>query len=406
MPHMASMHDHIGEFACAKYSSRGRSQARLIEVSMNNKKYCGSYDILKFTAALMVVFYHLYNMLGLSSTYPITDVISVYVELFFILSGFFLMAHVDTLPADAGETVVGYLLHKCGGFFGALCIVNAVHFFFFCNYNGIRTVAGVLSQLWHFKWEFLMLQCGNFIRDPQFNTDYLVGATWYLSAMMITQAVIYPLARYYRKSFLHIICPIMILFVYSFSMQKYGTTNIGKDITYLLPDSLYRAFAGQCCGVLAYEFHCRAQKTHFFEKKEGAILDTACWLVIPLTLVLTFSGVQDADVFCVIPFMLIAASAAIGVTPVARMLQHIPAKTCKKLGKFSLYIYLTHFAVLCTVTQYLKEYSLSVRTLACLAGTAVYSSVLYLIDRRRKSVYPIVIISVLAVTASLLSCLV
>ncbi len=373
---------------------------------MNNKNYCGTYDILKFVAALMVVFYHLYSLLGLNSFYPITDVISVYVELFFILSGFFLMAHVDTLPANAGESAVGYLLHKCKGFFGALCIVNAVHFFFFCNYNGIRTVAGVLTQLWHFKWEFLMLQCGNFIQDPQFNKDYLVGATWYLSAMMITQAVIYPLVRYYRKSFLHIICPIMILFVYSFSMQKYGTTNIGKDITYLLPDSLYRAFAGQCCGVLAYEFHCRAKETHFFEKREGAILDTACWLVIPLTIVLTFSSVRDANVFCVIPFMIITAGAANGVTPVARMLQHIPAKVCKGMGKFSLYIYLTHFAVLCTVAQYLKACSLPVRIAVCLVGTVVYSSILYLIDRRRKNVYPIVMIAVLAVTASLLSCFV
>ena len=249
MPQMASMHDHIGEFACAKFSSRGRSQARLIEVSMNNKKYCGSYDILKFTAALMVVFYHLYKMLGLSSTYPITDAISVYVELFFILSGFFLMAHVDTLPADAGETVVGYLLHKCGGFFGALCIVNAVHFFFFCNYNGIRSVAGVLSQLWHFKWEFLMLQCGNFIRDPQFNTDYLVGVTWYLSAMMITQAVIYPLARYYRKSFLHIICPIMIFFVYSFPCRNTGlliSERISRTCCRILFTGLLQASAAAC----------------------------------------------------------------------------------------------------------------------------------------------------------------
>lgn len=370
---------------------------------MHNKNYCGTYDILKFTAALMVVFFHLYGLFGLSSIYPITDVVTVYVELFFILSGFFLMAHVDTLPSDASETVVEYLLHKCKGFFGALCIVNAVHFFFFCNYNGIRTVTGVLSQLWHFKWEFLMLQCGNFIQNPQFNTDYLVGATWYLSAMMITQAVIYPLARYYRKGFLYIICPIMIVFVYSFAMQKYGTTNIGKDITYLLPDSLYRAFAGQCCGVLAYKFQCRAQRTHFFEKKEGAILDTACWFVIPLTIVLTFSSVRDANVFCVIPFMVIIASAATGATPAARMLQHVPAKLCKGMGKFSLYIYLTHFAVICSVTQYLKEYSLPVRIIVCLAGIVIYSSVLYLIDRRRKNAYPVVIVSVLAVAASLLA---
>ncbi len=346
---------------------------------MNEKKYCGTYDILKFTASLMLMFFHLSELLGLNTIYPITDAPTIYVELFFILSGFFLMSHVDTLAADSKETTIGYLLHKCKTFFGALCIVNAVHFFFYCNFNDIRTVSGVLWKLWHFKWEFLMLQCGNFIQNPQFNTDYLVGATWYLSAMMITQALIYPLARYYRRVFIHIVCPMMIFFVYSFAMQKYGTINIGRDITYLFPDSLYRAFAGQCCGVISYEFYCRTRETHFFERKEGVILDTVCCLVIPLTLVLTFCEVQDANVFCVIPFMLITASAAIGVTPSARLLQRIPAKVSKVLGNFSLYIYLTHFAVICFVSWYLKGWSLSLKIVACLVLTALYSAALYFI---------------------------
>ncbi len=378
---------------------------RLIDNHMNKKAYCGTYDILKFIAALMIVLAHLWQLLGMNSIYPMTDALAVYVELFFILSGFFLMAHVDAQPADSGETTMGYLLHKCKGFFGALCIVNAVHFFFYCNYNGIRTVPDVLWKLWHFKWEFLMLHCGNFIQDPQFNTDYLVGATWYLSAMMLTQALLYPIAKYYRKVFVRVICPLMILFVYSFMMQKYGTIDVGKDITYLLPDSLYRAFAGQCCGVLSYEFYRRSQKTHFFEKKEGMILDSLCWLVIPLTLVLSFGIVQDGNVFCVIPFMVITAGGAIGVTPVVRFLQRIPTGISKVMGRLSLYIYLTHFPVILSIALYFGSVSLALKIAASIAVTGLYTTALYFLDRTRKTAYPVIIIVAVAIAASLLGCL-
>ncbi len=372
---------------------------------MHKKTYCGTYDILKFAASLMIVFAHMIQIFGLFDHYPVTDALAVYVELFFIISGFFLMSHVDALASDTEETTAGYLLHKCGGFFGALCIVNAVHFFFFCYFNDIHTASGVLWKLWHFKWEFLMLQCGNFIQNPQFNTDYLVGPAWYLSAMMITQAVLYPLARYYRKDFVRIICPLMIVFVYCFAMQKYGTINMGKDITYLLPDSLHRAFAGQCCGVIAYEASGRARRAHFYEKKEGAILYTVCWLVFPLSLVLTFGKVEDGNIFFILPFMVITAGAGLGVTSVDRFLQRIPSGTCRVLGRCSLYIYLTHFPVILAVAQLLGAQSTSLKVVVSIAGTALYAVILYMIDRKRKSACPVVVISVLALIVTFLNCL-
>ncbi len=372
---------------------------------MDKKEYCGIYDILKFIAALMIVLFHLWELLGLNNIYPISDAPTIYVELFFIISGFFLMSHIDSQSKEDDETIISYLLHKCKSFFGALCIVNAIHFVAYCKYNGINTIADVLLKLWHFKWEFLMLQCAGFIQNPQFNSDFLVGATWYLSAMMITQAIIYPLAKHYRKIFIRIICPLMILFVYGFMIQKYGTINVGKDITYLLPDSLYRAFTGQCLGVLSYQFYIWASKNEFFLRKEAIIIDYVCWLVFPLTIILTFSNISDGTLFCIIPFMYIVASASINKTPITKSLQSISGSISKKLGKLSLYIYLTHFPVICFVSWCFISYSLTFKIVSSLVITIVYTFLLYYLDKHRKNAYPIIVVVFIAIGLSLIRCL-
>ena len=42
-----------------------------------------------------------------------------------------------------------------------------------------------LKELFHFKWEFLMIHMAGFNQAPAFNTDYLLGPAWFISSLLL-----------------------------------------------------------------------------------------------------------------------------------------------------------------------------------------------------------------------------
>ena len=205
-------------------------------------------EIVRIYAAFVLVFMHLMEFFG-SAGESLSNFLSIYVELFFILTGFFTMKHID--GAHGGnESTISFLLGKIKAFYLPLCLANLVQLVINCLMNHVSTLGGVLEKIWHFKWEFLLLQCAGFIQNPSFNGDYLIGPAWFLSAMMLSLAVIYPLAKHFRKLFVSIIAPLSIVFIYSGFTQAYGTLNVGNGFRFVIMDATLRAFAGISAGVL------------------------------------------------------------------------------------------------------------------------------------------------------------
>lgn len=361
---------------------------------METKKRNGAIDVVKFAGAIIVLAAHI-NEIGLGNIGEAANTLAVIVELFFIISGFFLMMHLDRLPKESKENTWTFIINKMKGFFAPLCVANLVHFFLYCRLNNLNTLPSVASKFWHFKWEFLCLQCLGMIQKPQFNQDYLLGTAWYLSAMMITLAVIYPLAKYYRKAFVNIVCPISIIFIYSAFIYNYGTINVGSENMLLIPDALMRAFAGQCCGVLCYYAYTFVKENDIAENGIYKAVDLISWLMLPLMVILAFSGIHDSAVFFIIPMALVVISAMLGTTPTASVLSKMPLKITGFLGKMSLYIYLTHFTVLLAVYNFLPSLSSALKCTLAVLTTLIYSLLLYILDKKCKSTKPLITICVL-----------
>jgi predicted nucleotidyltransferase len=68
-------------------------------------------------------------------------------------------------------------------------------------------VSDVLKELFHFKWEFLMIHMAGFNQAPAFNKDYLLGPAWYLSSLILALAPFYFLCRRFGKTFSGVIAP-------------------------------------------------------------------------------------------------------------------------------------------------------------------------------------------------------
>ena len=339
-------------------------------------------DFVRIYAACVLLFMHLMEFFG-NAKESMPDFIAIYVELFFILTGFFAMKHV-TGAHSGSESTVSFLLAKAKTFYLPLCLANVVQLVINCCMNHVSTLGGVLERLWHFKWEFLLLQCAGFIQNPQFNNDYLIGPAWFLSAMLLALAVIYPLTKYFRRIYVSIIAPVSILFIYTGFTQAYGTLNVGNGSLFVIMDAPLRAFAGISVGMLVYEAFCmlqtRTRADGFKLKGVYVLIDTCCWAMLPISIAIGVMGNDHSGLFMVPVFAEIVISSMLGITPVPRLLNKIPSSISGFMGKMSLFIYLAQWSAIVVVMQWLPLLEPGMKMAAAAVITVIYGFVLYIVD--------------------------
>jgi len=347
--------------------------------SAQEMKRNNAVEIVRIFAAVTIVFLHLMQFFSDYSK-SLSHFLSIYVELFFILSGFFMMIHITT-PRKKDESTFTFLYSKVKVFWFPLLIADVIQLILNCIMNHVSSFFGVLEKIWHFKWEFLLLQCAGFNQNPQFNTDYLIGPTWFLSAMMLALAVIYPLAKHYQRAYVCIIAPLSIVFIYSNFVQTYGTMDVGNGFSLKIMDAPLRAFAGISVGVLAYEVYLFLQTKitlgKFGLKKIHIFIDTCCWLMLPVSIMIAVWGNVDNSLFMVLVFVEIVVSSVVGITPVPRMLNRIPNGIASFLGKFSLFIYLSQWSAIFATMIWMSSQKSGMKMGMAALFTLVYAVTLY-----------------------------
>lgn len=87
------------------------------------------------------------------------------------------------------------------------------------------------------------------------------SALWFVSAMFLASCVIYFIASKYYSTFIYMIAPGLVLVIYSYFYQNNkGLNGIGGGRTLVINDGFFRALAGLCVGVLAFEINRRAKQ--------------------------------------------------------------------------------------------------------------------------------------------------
>lgn len=367
-------------------------------------KRTGSIEFLRIIAAILVVIGHVGKFyFGLPSQF--SNFLSIYVEFFFMVAGFFMMMHLDK-KGDESENTGVYLLHKLKTFIGAICIVNFGQLFLNCAMSNVTSVGGVFEKLWHFKWEFLLLQCAGFIKNPTFNVDYLCGPSWYLSALIIATAILYPIAKNFRKVYSNIICPVVVLVIYCGFMQKYGNMNIGNDFLFVIMDAVSRGLAAMCLGSICFNIYkwLSTREENKTSKIIVSVLDSAAWLMIPGSVLIGIYGKDDCGLFMLIPFAIIIICGVLNRGVVSRLLNMVPSKITGFLGKSSLYIYVTHWTAVFATMFFMPSVDTPIQVLSVFLITIVYSALLYILDKKRKNCIPILIICSVIFIANIITC--
>ncbi len=209
-----------------------------------------SIELMRFLAAVMVVLIHIRQLV-----YPhngLAELAYVAVELFFMMTGFFTMLEISSakeagIAMEAYDAVL-YVWNKAKKIFGLYFFSLLMMFVIRTAEAGTFHFTDILKDLFHFKWEFLMIHMAGFNRAPAFNTDYLLGPAWFISSLLLALVPFCFLCRRYGKTFSGVIAPLSAVMIYASIIQNYGTLDVGNQFVLGTMLGNYRAFAGLCAG--------------------------------------------------------------------------------------------------------------------------------------------------------------
>ena len=390
------------------------------------KQHNVTIDFLRFLFSVIVVLHHSRYVLGDDNCYFLGG--SLAVEFFFFVSGYLLLvgadkagrkngagyllpggadkagrteaAGLETKGIGAGTTGIGaettgigaettgigaeangiggevngigaetlhFILHKIRSFLPEFLIAWWIGFVLI----GVVRQYGVLDYLKAFGndfWELTLVKMSGLF------THGIDGAMWYLSAMLLGMAILYPLLRTKRDLMTHLVCPLLALFLYGYLCQAEGHPRDPIVWLGLCYKGLVRAIAGLCTGVVI----CMAvRRLKRFSPsrltKTGNALAIGAQLLC-LILAIRYMAEQEPseyDYFYMFLLMLLVliSFSGFGLESVLGNSQRLHLLSAF-LGKYSLSLYLGHLYFAQHVNELLPEelYSGKIRMTVYLAA--------------------------------------
>lgn len=376
------------------------------------KQHNVTIDFLRFLFSVIVVLHHSRYVLGDDNCYFLGG--SLAVEFFFFVSGYLLLvgadkagrkngagyllpggvdmagrteaAGLETKGVGAGTNGIGgeangigaeangigsetlhFILHKIRSFLPEFLIAWWIGFVLI----GVVRQYGVLDYLKAFGndfWELTLVKMSGLF------THGIDGAMWYLSAMLLGMAILYPLLRTKRDLMTHLVCPLLALFLYGYLCQAEGHPRDPIVWLGLCYKGLVRAIAGLCTGVVI----CMAvRRLKRFSPsgltKAGNALAIGVQLLC-LILAIRYMAEQEPseyDYFYMFLLMLLVllSFAGFGLESVLGNSQRLHLLSAF-LGKYSLSLYLGHLYFAQHVNELLPEelYSGKIRMIVYLAA--------------------------------------
>lgn len=177
------------------------------------------------------------------------------VDFFFLLSGF-LMAQSIWKCADRpcpllGTESASFLLKKVKGIYPAYLVALLMDVV-------LRLLlTGPQKGYEYYIWDILFLRAAG-LRGG--SGDAALGGAWYLHAMFVALAILYPLARKYFDVFRHVLAPLLTIFIYGWFCNVHGNIYFTLSFSNGFCLGLLRAIAGLCLGVVCHAVCQQLQK--------------------------------------------------------------------------------------------------------------------------------------------------
>ncbi|MCI9087068.1 MAG: acyltransferase family protein [Clostridia bacterium] len=321
---------------------------QLVPISL--KKHNGIISFWKFCFCIMVVLFHS-QLLATNEESTLFSQGAIAVEFFFLVSGFLLAK--TTLrkneqkmgTENLGKETFHFIWKKYlfflpymlfGGFLGLL-LQNI--------YNDVGTYQNISSI-----WDILLL------RMTGLNGNVVIGQAWYISAMLLSMMILYPLLRKYQQNFIYLVAPLIVLLGFGWLSRNYSNLR-GPDIWINFTfKGVIRAFSELSLGCILYLICQKVKQINF--TKFGRFVITIIEIIgfIFPFLIAQFASTSKYD-FIIVPIL--AISILLAFSEKTLELNCFNHQFFFWLEKLSLPLYICHIVVRNFIMEFSPLSSLS-----------------------------------------------
>ncbi len=260
-----------------------------------SKKRNGRIDFLRFLFAFIVLMHHSRYLLGDDNCYFLGG--SLGVEFFFLVSGYLMMASLEKIiQKNGGEIKEKNLAYETIEFikrkitsilpqypiawFIGFCVVMFLH-----EYSLKKAARKFVAYFWEFS---LMKMTGIF-------ENGIDGVIWYISAMLISMAILYPLIRKWPEMMRMILCPLIALMLLGITCGLDGNPRNPTKWYGIIYKGNLRAFAEICLGITMFRITQRIKKVDWtlFSKILFETIQILCYVSSIIYMYYDKPGKQD-----------------------------------------------------------------------------------------------------------------
>ena len=177
------------------------------------KNRFGKISLYKFLFSIMIIVFHVGNVLDYNKFKFNFGSGSIAVDFFFVVSGFFFCRKYVNYKVknSIGEDSFNYFINTTNRFIKYIIIllIIAIPFSIFCLKFNFTSLINAFYKLLYIPHH---TKCGSEI----------FGITWYIVAMILVESMLFPFLIKYKKEFVYIISPIIIILLGSYLLIRYG----------------------------------------------------------------------------------------------------------------------------------------------------------------------------------------
>ena len=339
-----------------------------------NKTHNGIISFWKFMFSIMVIIFHSTERLPNPKFFMYYGRIAV--EFFFLVSGY-LMAKTalneNQNTTDIAKDTIQYIWKKIKAFFPYILISFILCFIVKNNINRKFTASEIANSIWNL---FLLEMSG--LNSPSIN-----GMTWYISSMLISMLILYPLLKKYKKNFTHIIAPTIVFFVggwLAYQQGNFADPYIWMGITY---KGVFRGFFELSLGTILYELAQKLKTVEFtfLGKLLLTIIETIGFISV-FFIVNVPNASNDYD-FVMLAILSVSVTLAFSENNIFYHLAN--NKVFYYLEKLTLPMFLNHNWVIILVVKFARNASYSLQLVGIITYTIAFSMLnVMLIEKLRK----------------------
>ncbi|MDD6154132.1 MAG: acyltransferase family protein [Eubacteriales bacterium] len=166
----------------------------------------------------------------------------------------------------------------------------------------------------------------------------LSNISWYISAMLISMLLLYPLARGFRRNSNLIGAVNIALFGTSYLYINFENYKVMRESCGIMTGGMLRAIIGLCVGCMVYEFSNYLKAKEITRAQEMFLSLADVVLIGCILFVMSRGDLRSGFVIPILMFFLVS----IVTSGQNYFSKYFDNKGAKLLGQLSLYIYLLH----------------------------------------------------------------